>query len=303
MAGLVIDAERPVTAATAAGLRRGGGARIRRRLWVLLAYVTLVAGAAVVLTPFAWMVSTSLKDNIGIFAFPPRWIPTEPRWSNYPDALTAVPFLTWARNTMVVTGLNVLGQLLSCTIVGYGFARLRFRGRNVLFIVLLATLLIPYQVTLIPQFLLYTKLGWVGTFLPLTVPPFFSVGGAFYIFLIRQYLMTIPYDLDEAARLDGASTWQILYQILLPLLAPPLTIVAVFTFTESYNDFLAPLIYLQDDAQYTLAVGLSTFVSQYGSQWNWLMASALVVLLPLLVIYYFAQRLLIGGIASVGLKG
>jgi multiple sugar transport system permease protein len=280
--------------------------RAHRTRWPgpVAAYSALILLALVVLTPFLWMVSTSLQDNQALFQIPLQLIPTQPHWQNYVDALTAVPFLTWARNTLVICALNVVGQLCCCTLVAYGFARLRFPGRGPLFILVLATLLLPAQITLVPQFILFSKIGWVNTFLPLTVPAFFGGGaGAFYIFLIRQYLRTIPYDLDEAGRIDGASTWQILVRILLPLMKPPLTIVAVFTFTDAYNDFINPLIYLSDNSKYTLAIGLASYIGQFSSNWNWLMCASVVILLPLLLIYYFAQRLLIGGIASVGLKG
>ncbi len=288
-----------------AALRRAARGR-RRARWLgpVAAYAVLVLLALVALVPFLWMVSTSLQANDALFQIPPQLVPARPLWHNYVDALTAVPFVTWVRNTLIICVLNVIGQLFCCTLVAYGFARLRFPGRGPLFILVLGTLLLPSQITLVPQFILFSKLGWVNTFLPLTVPAFFGVGaGAFYIFLIRQYMQTLPYELDEAARIDGANTWQILYRILLPLIRAPLTIVAVFTFTDSYNDFLGPLIYLSDNGKYTLALGLASYIGQYSANWNWLMCASVVILLPLLLIYYFAQRLLIGGIASVGLKG
>ncbi|HXT34923.1 MAG TPA: carbohydrate ABC transporter permease [Chloroflexota bacterium] len=292
-------------APAALALPAGGGKRPRTRvIGPAAAYLTLILLGIVVLTPFLWMISTSLQSDQGLFQIPPQIVPTDPQWHNYSDALSAVPFLTWARNTLVICVLNVIGQLLCCTVVAYGFARLRFPGRGPLFILVLATLLLPSQILLVPQFILFSKLGWVNTFLPLTVPAFFGGGaGAFFIFLIRQYMRTLPYELDEAGRIDGANTWGILFRILLPLIKPPLTIVAVFTFTDAYNDFINPLIYLADNSKYTLALGLSSFIGQYSSNWNWLMCAAVVILLPLLLIYYFAQRLLIGGIASVGLKG
>ncbi len=289
-----------------AGIARRGGAGKRPRTRLLgpaAAYLTLILLGIVVLAPFLWMISTSLQTNEGLFQIPPQIVPTDPQWNNYSDALTTVPFLTWAKNTLIICILNVTGQLFCCTLVAYGFARLRFPGRGPIFILVLATLLLPSQILLVPQFILFSKLGWVNTFLPLTVPAFFGGGaGAFFIFLIRQYMRTLPYELDEAGRIDGANTWGILFRILLPLIKPPLTIVAVFTFTDSYNDFINPLIYLADNGKYTLALGLSSFIGQYSSNWNWLMCAAVVILLPLLLIY-FAQRLLIGGIASVGLKG
>ncbi len=282
----------------------GGRQRLARILGPSVTYLALILLGLIVLTPFMWMISTSLQTDEGLFQIPPQLIPSDPQWHNYSDALTTVPFLTWAKNTLIICVLNVTGQLLCCTLVAYGFARLRFPGRGPLFILVLATLLLPSQILLVPQFILFSKLGWVNTFLPLTVPAFFGGGaGAFFVFLIRQYMRTLPYELDEAGRIDGANTWGILFRILLPLIKPPLTIVAVFTFTDSYNDFINPLIYLSDNNKYTLALGLSSFIGQYSSNWNWLMCAALVILLPLLLIYYFAQRLLIGGIASVGLKG
>ncbi len=294
----------PTSRPVAAQGRPTAGPRRPRWLGPAAAYAALILLALLVLLPFLWMVSTSLQANDALFQIPPQIVPARPLWSNYVDALTAVPFMTWVWNTLFLCALNVVGQLLCCTLVAYGFARLRFPGRGPLFILVLGTLLLPSQITLVPQFILFSKLHWVNTFLPLTVPAFFGVGaGAFYIFLIRQYLQTIPYDLDEAARIDGANTWQILYRVLLPLIRPPLTIVAVFTFTDTYNDFINPLIYLSDNGKYTLALGLSSYVGQFSSNWNWLMCASIVVLLPLLLIYYFAQRLLIGGIASVGLKG
>jgi ABC-type glycerol-3-phosphate transport system permease component len=289
-----------------AGQRRTGIAahrrvRPRRLLGAVLVYGVLILLAVVVLLPVLWMLSTALKPQSQIFAFPPVYIPHPAVWSNFVDALTAEPFALYARNTGFLVLVNVCGQVLSCTLIAYGFARLRFPGRGVLFMVMLATLLIPDQITMIPLFILYRTFGWVGTYFPLTVPSFF--GNAFFVFLLRQYMMTLPVELDEAARLDGCNTWQILYLILLPLCWPPLTIIVVYTFTGVYNDFLAPLIYLSDPNSFTLAIGLANFVGRYATQWNYLMASSLVILIPLLVTYYFAQRHLIGGIASLGIKG
>ncbi|MBO0782768.1 MAG: carbohydrate ABC transporter permease [Ktedonobacteraceae bacterium] len=195
----------------------------------------------------------------------------------------------------------ICGQLISCTLIAYGFARFRFRGREFLFLLMLATMLIPEQVTMIPTFLMFSKLEWIDTYLPLIVPTFF--GNAFYIFLMRQYMLSIPVELDEAAKIDGANAFQILWKVLVPLLRPPMTIIFVLTFTSVYNDFMGPLIYLNSPEKFTLAVGLANFVSSKGSDWHLLMAASTVVLLPLLAIYYFAQKHLIGGIANMGLKG
>ena len=275
--------------------------KLSRIVQAVAVYGILTSLSIIVLVPVAWMLSTALKPQSQIFSFPPVYIPHPLLWSNFVDALTAEPFDLYARNTFLLVIVNVIGQLLSCTLIAYGFARLRFPGRNVLFMVMLATLLIPPQVTMIPLFILFRALGWVDTYLPLTVPAFF--GNPFYVFLLRQYMLTLPYELDEAARIDGCNTWQILYMILVPLCWPPLTIVVVFTFTDVYNDFLNPLIYLSDPSKFTLAIGLANFVGRYSSNWNYLMAASLVFLVPLLITYYFAQRHLIGGIASFGLKG
>jgi ABC-type glycerol-3-phosphate transport system permease component len=275
--------------------------KLSRIVQAVAVYGILTSLSIIVLVPVAWMLSTALKPQSQIFSFPPVYIPHPLLWSNFVDALTAEPFDLYARNTFLLVIVNVIGQLLSCTLIAYGFARLRFPGRNVLFMVMLATLLIPPQVTMIPLFILFRTLGWVDTYLPLTVPAFF--GNPFYVFLLRQYMLTLPYELDEAARIDGCNTWQILYKILVPLCWPPLTIVVVFTFTDVYNDFLNPLIYLSDPSKFTLAIGLANFVGHYSSNWNYLMAASLVFLVPLLITYYFAQRHLIGGIASFGLKG
>jgi multiple sugar transport system permease protein len=264
-------------------------------------YAVLCALSFVCLIPFFWMVSTSLKSRLSVFTFPPQWIPHPAVWSNYVKALTVIPFDRYAMNTLTIELFVNLGQLLSCTLVAYGFSRFHFRGREVLFLVMLATQLIPEQVTMIPTFILFTKLGWVGTYLPLIVPAFF--GNPFYTFLMRQYMQSIPFELDEAAKIDGAGQFRILWQIIVPLLRPAMTIVVVFTFTDVYNDFMGPLIYLSDPEKFTLAVGLSNFVSSYASEWNLLMAASTVVLIPLLLIYYFAQKNLIGGIASLGIKG
>jgi multiple sugar transport system permease protein len=275
--------------------------KLSRIVQAVVVYGILTSLSVIVLVPVAWMLSTALKPQSQIFSFPPVYIPHPLLWSNFVDALTAEPFDLYARNTFLLVIVNVIGQLLSCTLIAYGFARLRFPGRNVLFMVMLATLLIPPQVTMIPLFILFRTLGWVDTYLPLTVPAFF--GNPFYVFLLRQYMLTLPYELDEAARIDGCNTWQILYKILVPLCWPPLTIIVVFTFTDVYNDFLNPLIYLSDPSKFTLAIGLANFVGRYSSNWNYLMAASLVFLVPLLITYYFAQRHLIGGIASFGLKG
>ncbi len=273
----------------------------RRRLERLLAYALLVGATGLFLLPFFWMISTSLKAKFQVFLYPPEWLPATPMWSNYPEALTRVPFGLFAANTLFLTAVNIIGSVLSCSVVGYAFARLRFPGKKTLFAVLIATLMVPEQVTFIPLFVIFRQLGWLNTYLPLTVPAFF--GNAFLIFLFRQYVMTIPRDLDEAARIDGCGTWGVFYRVLLPLLRPPMMLIVVFTFLWTWNDYLKPLIYLTDYNRLTIQIGLAFFRGQFSVEWHLLMAATLVTMLPCLAIYFAAQRHLIGGIASVGLKG
>jgi multiple sugar transport system permease protein len=272
---------------------------------VLARYCVLIGLSIFILAPLGWMLTAALKPrDVPIFTFPPEWFPTRYwNWGSFSDALfsSRQPFLRYVLNTFMLVGLNEIGNLLSVALVAYPFARLRFRGREVLFKLLIATMLIPGPVLLIPQFLLFHRIGWVGTYLPLWVPSF--TADAFFVFLVRQYMRSIPRDLDEAARIDGASYFTIWWWIIVPLSAPALTVVAVFTFLGVWNDFLGPLIYLNDQNQYTVALGLATFHRRVGTQWNELMAANLVAILPPLFVYFLAQKQLIGGIASVGLKG
>jgi ABC-type glycerol-3-phosphate transport system permease component len=268
-------------------------------------YAVLIGLSLFILAPLGWMLTAALKPrDVPIFTFPPEWFPTRYwNWSSFSDALLSSrqPFLRYVLNTFTLVGLNEIGNLLSVALVAYPFARLRFRGRDALFKLLIATMLIPAPVLLIPQFLLFHRIGWVGTYLPLWVPSF--TADAFFVFLVRQYMRSIPRDLDEAARIDGASYFTIWWRIILPLSAPALTVVAVFTFLGVWNDFLGPLIYLNNQNQYTVALGLATFHRRVGTQWNELMAANLVAILPPLLVYFLAQKQLIGGISSVGLKG
>lgn len=285
--------------ATAVPMRRK---QQRLRLQQALVYVLLVAGAAPLLVPFLWMLSTALKDTAFVLTNPPQWIPTPIAWHTFPDALSQFPFGLYFLNTSIITGAVIVGTVLSASLVAYGFARLRFPGRNVLFLVTLATMILPAQVTMIPTFILFRYLGWLNTFLPLTVPSFFG-GGAFFIFLLRQFFKTIPRELDDAARIDGCGYWGIFWRIILPLSRSALAIVAIFVFTWTWTDFLTPLIYLTDDSKYTLAIGLASFQGLHTTAWNLLMAASIVVVLPTLIIFFIAQRYFIQGIVFTGLKG
>jgi multiple sugar transport system permease protein len=267
----------------------------------VLARVLLYAGALLFLLPILWMLSSSLKPEHQILAFPPRWLPIPPRWENYTEALTYVPFGRYAVNTLIISGVTIVGHLVSCTIVAYGFARIEAPGRDTLFIVLLATMMLPYPVTMVPLYVLFTRLGWVNSFLPLTVPAFF--GHPFYIFLLRQFLLTIPREYEEAARVDGASLARILWHIILPLAAPAMATLAIFTFQGAWNDFLGPLIYLHRQTLYTVSLGLAFFRSTYTVRWGWLMAASLVTVLPVILVFALAQRAFVEGITVSGVKG
>ncbi len=276
-------------------------ATMRQWLGPLAAYVTMTLIAIVVMIPLFWMISTSLKERWEIFAYPPEWIPSNPQWQNYREAFTKYPLGRFMLNSGLLVVANLVGELLAVPLVAYGFARLRFPGRDFLFIVMLGTMMIPIHSRLIPLFALYTRLGWIDTYWPLIVPAF--TGSAFFIFLMVQYIRTLPRDLDEAARIDGAGTWTILYRIILPLCKPVLAIIVVYTFWWTWNDFLLPLIFLNSFELFPIQVGLALFKGRYSVEWNLFMAATLVSIIPVLVLYFFAQKQLIGGIASVGLKG
>lgn len=273
----------------------------RKRIATAAVYAILIALSISFLAPFALMVSTSLKTEERIFTEHIEWIPNPIRWQNYVEALQSFPFLLYLRNTLFVCALVVVGTVLSSALPAYGFARLRWRGRDAMFLIMLATIMLPAQVTMLPVFVMFRTLDWTGTYLPLVVPPFF--GSAFAIFLLRQFFLTIPQELSDAARIDGCSEWRIFWQIIVPLSVPALATVALFAFIGAWTDFINPLVYLTDENTYTLAVGLQTFVGRHSSEWNLLMAAATVVTLPLMVIFFFTQRLFIEGITLTGIKG
>lgn len=251
--------------------------------------------------PFLWMLSTSLKPDHLIFRTPPVWIPNPVAWGNYHRAVTTFPFLTYLRNTVVITGGTLLGNLLSATLVAYSFARLRWPGRGFCFMLLLSTMMLPSQVTMIPTFIMFERLGWVNTYLPLIVPGWF--GPPFYIFLLRQFFLTIPRELSDAATIDGASELRIFARIVIPLSGPAVATVAIFSFIAHWNELLRPLIYLNQRSKFTLSLGLLSFRSQYTTDFSGLMAASLLVLLPVLVIFFLAQRYFVQGIVLTGMKG
>ena len=265
------------------------------------AYLALVTVAVVFATPLAWMVLTSLKSNAEITNDPYRLLPREWQWHNYVDAVTSVPYLRYLRNSLVLCTLSVVGTVLSCSLVAYGFARLKWRGRNLMFGVLVGTMLLPWHVTMIPRFLLLRELGLYNSLGALILPTF--LGDAFSIFLLRQFFLSIPEELSEAARLDGCSEWGIYWRIILPLAKPALAAVALFQFVAVWNDFNGPLLYLSDPAKFPLAYGLEQFISSHSSQTHLLMAASVMFTLPVIVLFFFAQRVFLRGVTTTGIKG
>ncbi len=298
----------PVAEARRATTHVGAGARTGRVLGRIATY-TLVAAVALLLAfPFLWMIGTSLKTDSELVRFPPRLWPVPVDWGNYVRTFTRddIPIHRFARNSVIVTTLAVIGQVLTSTMVGFSFARLRWYGRDVCFAVLLATMMLPSQVTIVPVFIMFSKLGWTNTWLPLIVPAWF--GSPFFIFLVRQFMLTLPRDLDDAARIDGCNTWQLYWQIILPLCKPVVAAVAVFSFQAHWNDFFNPLIYITDPEKQLLSVGityLTTMMSigPVSTPWNTLMAVSLAMTLPMIVIFFAAQRVFVKGVVFSGLKG
>ena len=278
---------------------RDGG---RKRLERLGGFLLLCLGAAIFSIPFLWTVSTALKTNQQVFAVPPQWIPDPPQWSNFQRAWTELPFPVFVRNTVLITALSVIGQVTSASLVAYGFARFRFRGRTFLFYLMLSTMMLPAQVTMIPVFLLWRELRLIDTFVPLTAPAYFG-GGAFTIFLLRQFFLTIPRELDEAAMIDGASPFGIWWRVLLPLSRPALVTVVLFSFLAHWDDFMGPLIYLNSMENYTVSIGLRMFQDMFGTQLELLMAASLIHIVPTILLFFIGQRYFIKGIAMTGLKG
>jgi multiple sugar transport system permease protein len=268
-------------------------------------YVVLSGISALFMLPLAWMVSVSLQDAGGVFAQPYQWIPAVPQWENYREAVTLFPFGRYLFNTTVITVSVVVLTVLSSSIVAYGFSRMRFRGRDTLFAICLATMMLPGQVTMIPLYAAFARLGWIDTWYPLIVPALF--GSPFYIFLFRQFFLTIPREYDEAALLDGAGRFRIYWSIILPLARPALATVALFCFIGSWNDFFNPLIYINSPANATLTLGLHMLKTQIvgtGSvQWHILMAASLLVMVPNVIVFFLAQKHFIKGLQMGGLRG
>lgn len=269
-----------------------------RRTFVFL---LLCLGATLFSIPFLWTVTTALKSNEQIFAIPPQWLPHPPQWGNFRRAWTELPFPTFVFNTVFITVIATLGQVVTASLVAYGFARFKFTGRNALFLIMLSTMMLPSQVTMIPVFMLWRELRLIDTFAPLIAPAFFG-GGAFTIFLLRQFFLTLPRELDEAAMLDGANPLVIWWRILLPLSKPALVTVVLFSFIAHWDDFMGPLIYLNSTEKYTVSIGLALFQDLYGRQLELVMAAALIHILPTIILFLVAQRYFVKGIVTTGIK-
>lgn len=274
----------------------------KRMLGHLAVHIVLILVGLFFLLPFFWMLSTALKSDQQIFVNPPVWIPDPVVWGNFVEAVTAIPFFKYMGNTAIVAFMDVLGTVIACPLVAYGLSRLEWKGRDLLFFVTIAVMMIPTEVTMIPQFIMFSKFNLVDTYVPLYLAAFFG-GRPFMIFLLRQFFMNLPRDLEDAARIDGASELRIYARVVLPLVVPGILTVALFRFMNSWNDFLGPLLYLSDETKYTLSIGLQMFTTQYKTEWALLMAASLLVTLPVVVIYFFVQKRFIEGITFSGIKG
>ncbi len=277
-------------------------ARLRRGIGTAIVYVILVTLSIVFLAPLVWAFTSSLKTLERVYDFPPSFWVSDPRWENYPRALSRLPFLRFIGNTVILCTASVAGQVLTASLAGIGFARLKWKAREFWFIVVLATMMLPGQVLLIPHFLIFKSLGWVGTYKPLIVPAWLG-GGAFAIFLFRQFFKGIPRELEEAARLDGAGNLQIYWRIMMPLARPAVITVAVISFMGHWQEFMGPLIYLSDFEKYPISLGLRMYQTLEGSWANYLMAASLVATLPLVILFFAAQRYIVRGLLVGGSKG
>ncbi|WP_433938051.1 carbohydrate ABC transporter permease [Paenibacillus lautus] len=268
----------------------------------LLHYLLLLAVSVVMMTPFVWMVSTSLKQPADVFVFPPQLIPSPIRWANYAEVLETIPFHLFYGNSVYIALLVTVGTVLFSSMAGYSFARIPFWGRSLVFLLLLSTMMIPNEVIAIPMFLFMRELGWINTHLPLIILPIFGAGGVFGVFVMRQFFLGIPKELEEAAMIDGCSRLRIYSTIMLPLAKPAIATLIIFTFLTSWNDFFDPLIFINDRKLMTLPLGLSLFTDESGTSWHLLMSASVMATLPLLIVFFFAQKQFVEGVSMTGLK-
>jgi len=288
-------------AAGSAMTRRNSTARTLRLVGRIALYVVMIALAVMFLVPLAWVASTSLKTSAEVFVQPVQWVPKIPRWDNYIEVFRRLPFHRFVINSLFVTTMGTIGSVLSSLLVAFGLAKIRWPGRDVLFAMLVATMMLPGVVTMIPVFIIFKYLKLVGTFYPLWAPSWF--GGAFYIFLMRQYMLTLPNELNEAAKIDGANNFIILWRVVAPLCGPAIASVAIFSFLGHYNDFMGPLIYISDNMMYTLPMGLLWFQGRFGQFWHLVMAASMISVAPVIVLFFAAQRYFIEGVQFSGLAG
>lgn len=275
--------------------------KMRDVAWRTFIFLLLCVGSFMFLFPLVWMLSTALKTTEQVYTIPMEWIPEPVVWQNFPDALNRFPFWLFLRNSLITSLLPVIGAIVSSSVVAYAFARIRWPLRDFWFIIVISTMMLPPQVTLIPVYVIFARLGWVNTFYPLVVPWFF--GSAFFIFLMRQFFKGIPMELSDAAFIDGCSHLGILWRIIIPLSKPALATVGIFVFLGTWNSLLGPVIYLTNERLYTLQIGLTYFRSEYSVEWQELMAASLVVLSPTLLIFFLGQRYFVRGLTLTGIKG
>ena len=264
-------------------------------------YALLIFFSLLFLAPFYWMFSTSVKPSNEVFLFPPKWIPSHFKFENFGNAWQLQPFGMFLKNSLIVVGMTTVAQVFSSSLIAYGFARFDFKGKNFLFIIVLATMMIPWDVTMIPLYMEFNLFGWINTLKPLIVPSFF--GSGFFIFMLRQFLLGIPKELDEAARIDGANAFQIYWRIYIPLMKPALILVAIFNILNTWNDYLGPLIFLNDQSKYTLTLGLAQFKGVFGVDTTAIMAITTLICIPPVLIFFIAQKHIVEGVSSTGLKG
>lgn len=299
---MVTDQQQSTSVAPPRSGRQVTGIAMQRRIGAVITYIALVAGAVILMIPFFWMLSTSLKTLDEVNTWPITWIPRELLWQNYVDVFERTPFARFILNSLILAAGGIIGSVLSCSLSGFGFARLRFPGRSFLFFVMLTTLMMPAWVVVVPHFMMFNAVGWLDTFLPIIVPAFF--GNAFYIFLFRQYFMGIPKELEDAARVDGCSTFRIFLQIFLPMSLPVVATVAIFAFFYYWNDLLYPLVYFRSQHNFPVSLGMRMFQTAEFNVIHYprMMAAALMSLIPCVLLFFFAQRLFIQGVVITGVE-
>ncbi|MEO2205895.1 carbohydrate ABC transporter permease [Paenibacillus pabuli] len=265
-------------------------------------YLLLTLISIIMIVPFIWMISTSFKEPQSIFTYPPQWIPEPFRFQNYIDVFRLIPFHRFYFNSVYIAVVVVLGTVFFASLAGYAFAKIPFKGRNVVFLILLSAMMIPHEVTAIPMFLFMRQLGWIDTHLPLILLPIFGAGGVFGIFVMRQFFITVPTELEEAAMVDGCNRFRIYAQIMLPIAKPGMATLTIFTFVTNWNEFFDPLIFINSRELMTLPLGLSLFTDEVGTAWQYLMSATVMATIPLLIVFFMAQRRFIEGVAMTGLK-